>query len=376
MAEGDIIRDLLRSHIQQDDRGFRRAAESLIDHERRRNHRLLADDLERILFLAPPTNGTPTGAKRAANGRTQPPANGTLGSHRGTEPETGIPRDQGKGLPLLTVRESKVGWDQVILEAAISSELESLFNDYRKAEVLASAGLRLRNRVLFCGPPGCGKTLTAELVAGELKLPLVTVRLDAVVSSFLGETASNLRRIFDFIAAGKFVVLFDEFDALGRERDREQDHGELHRVVNALLQLIDDYSGESLIIFATNHQRMLDEALWRRFELILPFGFPKSQDRTLMLRRWFGAFSISASLTKKLVSQTDGASGSDVRWLASEVIRRVVLDGRSRIQGDDLDSALRSYGLRRATIQGIDAEAGKKRRKRTAAPAKTDEPGP
>ncbi|MEF1291003.1 AAA family ATPase, partial [Vibrio sp. M260118] len=117
----------------------------------------------------------------------------------------------------------------------------------------------------------CGKTLTAESMAYELERPLAIVRLDSLVSSFLGETAANLRKVFDFIAKHKLLVLFDEFDALGKERDDGSEHGELRRVVNAVLQMMDSYDGKSTIIAATNHEQILDSAIWRRFDEIVEF---------------------------------------------------------------------------------------------------------
>ena len=122
---------------------------------------------------------------------------------------------------------------------------------------------------MFCGPSGCGKTLTAEVIAGELGRPLTIVRTDSVVSSFLGETAANLRRVFDFVSASPLVALFDEFDALGKEREDASEHGELRLVVNAVLQMLDAYDGRSLVIAATNHEQLLDSAIWRRFEEVL-----------------------------------------------------------------------------------------------------------
>ncbi|MDF5612706.1 ATP-binding protein, partial [Vibrio parahaemolyticus] len=149
--------------------------------------------------------------------------------------------------------------------------IEDVLEEHRREDVLRSYGMVPAEKILFFGPPGCGKTLTAESMAYELERPLAIVRLDSLVSSFLGETAANLRKVFDFIAKHKLLVLFDEFDALGKERDDGSEHGELRRVVNAVLQMMDSYDGKSTIIAATNHEQILDSAIWRRFDEIVEF---------------------------------------------------------------------------------------------------------
>jgi SpoVK/Ycf46/Vps4 family AAA+-type ATPase len=162
--------------------------------------------------------------------------------------------------------------------------LENVVEEVRHWPALDAAGLPRRQRLLLQGPPGCGKTTSAEAIAAELGRPLLIVRLDAVVSSYLGETASNLRRIFEYADQAPFVVLFDEFDALGRSRDDASEHGEMKRVVTAFLQMTDRYRGPSLLLAATNHPALLDEALWRRFDEVLTFGLPTVHQLRQVLR--------------------------------------------------------------------------------------------
>ncbi len=334
MSEGRIIRELLKSHVHRDDDSFRRAAKDLIQRERSLNHRTLADDLERILC-----NGN--------NGIRLKPA-----GKPGVEWE--IPKDKDKGFPLLTVTRPDLPWDRLVLPPAAMRQLEAVADENHRRDLLLGGGLKPKQKMLFVGPPGCGKTLAASVMATALAWPLATVRLDTVVSSFLGETATNLRRIFDFIGQDCFVVLFDEFDALGKERDRGQEHGELQRVVTALLQLMDGYQGESLLIFATNHQFMLDSALWRRFDSIVSFALPKEQDRLLMLRIFFRAFGHTDEQLAVLARLTDGASGSDIEWLVTEIIRRLLLDGRRQVEKRDVEEASASYRLRVDTLSKMD----------------------
>ena len=247
MSNGKLLRQLIRSGAEGDLDAFRGVAKQVIAEERQKQHHLLANDLETILY-----------------GRSQTPSSPALRNLTAT-----IPEDRERGIPLLSVREPVRGLEDVVLSSENLSAVKEILCEHNREEVLRAHGLRPSDRVLFCGPPGCGKTLTAEVIASELGRPLAIVRTDSVVSSFLGETAANLRKVFDFVAASPMVALFDEFDALGKEREDASEHGELRRVVNAVLQMLDAYEGRSLIIAATNHEDMLDSAIWRRFEEVL-----------------------------------------------------------------------------------------------------------
>jgi SpoVK/Ycf46/Vps4 family AAA+-type ATPase len=333
MSEGRIIRDLLKTHVCRDEEGFRRAAKDLIERERSLNHRVLADDLERILVNGTNGNGIKSGGKPGIPWE--------------------IPKDKDKGYPLLNVSRPEIPWERLVLPPVAMRQLEAVADENHRRDLLLGGGLKPKQKVLFVGPPGCGKTLAASVLATALAWPLATVRLDTVVSSFLGETATNLRRIFDFIGQDRFVVLFDEFDALGKERDRGQEHGELQRVVTALLQLMDGCQGESLLVFATNHQFMLDTALWRRFDSIVPFNIPTEQDRLLMLRLFFRAFGHTDEQLAALARATDGASGSDIEWLVTEMMRKLLLDGRRQLEKRDMDEALANYRLRMETVSNM-----------------------
>jgi SpoVK/Ycf46/Vps4 family AAA+-type ATPase len=345
MSEGRLIRDLLKTHVCRDEDGFRRAAKDLIERERALNHRVLADDLERILVNG--TNGTAT----KSAGKPGIPWE--------------IPKDKDKGYPLLHVSRPEIPWERLVMPALPMSELQAVVDENHRRDILLSGGLKPKQKVLFVGPPGCGKTLAASVVSAALNWPLAVVRLDTVVSSFLGETATNLRRIFDFINQDRFVVLFDEFDALGKERDRGQEHGELQRVVTALLQLMDGYHGESLMLFATNHQFMLDSALWRRFDSIVPFELPKEQDRLLMFRLFFRSFVHSDDQLKTLARATNGASGSDVEWLTTEIMRRLMLDSRQEVEKRDTDQALARFRQRMAALSNLKSNTSGKPSTRT-----------
>lgn len=162
----------------------------------------------------------------------------------------------------------------VILSKENKDNLETFILSYKNADRLNSMGIGVSNTLLLYGPPGCGKTQCAYLIARELGLPLVIARLDSLISSYLGTTAKNIRALFDFAQKMPCVLFLDEFDAIAKARDDSNELGELKRVVNSLLQNVDAMSNDSLLIAATNHDKLLDSAVWRRFEYKLRIELP------------------------------------------------------------------------------------------------------
>lgn len=331
MASGDLLRQLFRGYAKRDDTTFRTAANAIIQEERAKNHRLLADDLEKILL-----NGSkPSGERYVANSMSE------------------IPKDRERGFPLLDLAAFTHDWNRIVLPAKITEILKQIVKENYKRDILAASGLKPKQKILFYGPPGCGKTLAAQVIAGVLGYPLITVRFDAIVSSYLGETAANLRRVFEFIERGQWVVLFDEFDAIGKDRNNAFEHGELKRVVNTLLQLMDAFRGESLLIAATNHEGLLDNAIWRRFETVVPFSLPSEQERLLLLRLFLRGFDCSHLNLKLVAHNLRDATGADIEWVTVEAARRAVLDGRYGLLKEDMDFVLASFEDRMTIIHSL-----------------------
>lgn len=332
MASGKILRQLVKAGAVGDATAFRQASEAIIQEERQKQHHLLANDLEQILY---------GGGHRQASTAT-----------RGLRER--IPMDQERGLPLLGLREPGRDLEDVVLTEENQQVIDDILEQHHRADVLRSYGLRPADKLLFCGPPGCGKTLTAEVVAAELSLPLALVRLDSVVSSYLGETAANLRKVFDFIDSTPMVALFDEFDSLGKERADASEHGELKRVVNAVLQMLDAYQGKSLIIAATNHEGMLDSAIWRRFEEVLIFSLPTREQLAQLLKIKLRGVRRDFELDdERVLALFPGMSHADVERVLRHAIKEMILKGQEFLQFRHLEKAQERELNRKRQLSGV-----------------------
>lgn len=293
------MKRLLRSYTSGDDRAFRTTADAIIEDERRKRHDLLADELEAILDEPGP-------------------------GRRPLQVSTLRPLPKGRDdLDLLDIVQPRLSLAQVVLDAATSDVVAGLLDEFRQRTALHAHGLEPRSTLIFIGPPGCGKSLTAEALAGELGLGLARVRLAAVVSSFLGETARNLEQIFAFLKTGSWVLLFDEFDMLARERGDRIDHGEVRRIVSALLQLVEDTHCDSLLIATTNHPQLLDNALWRRFDEVVSFQPPGPEERIRLLRAKLGAVRNEADLSVT-AERLSGYAHAEIEQVCEDAMRLMV----------------------------------------------------
>ncbi|MFH0879831.1 MAG: ATP-binding protein, partial [Lentisphaerota bacterium] len=264
-----------------------------------------------------------------------------------------VPTDSERGLPLLVIKEPGRNLDEVVLSEENLNALEDILEQHHRVDVLKSYGLRPADKILFCGPPGCGKTLTAEVIATELGRPLSLIRLDSVVSSYLGETASNLRKVFDFVDSEPMVALFDEFDALGKERGDTSEHGELKRVVNSVLQMLDAYQGKSLIIAATNHEGMLDTAVWRRFEEILAFAPPTHEQLIQLLKiKLRGVRREFEVDDEQVLSLFVDMSHADVERIIRRAVKEMILKGQEFLQFRHVKKAQQREQDRRQQLTG------------------------
>jgi len=317
MARADLLKKLFRYYKTNDPSGFIGAAQAIIEEERKKNHGILAEELSRILN---------NGFAKEASCQFQP-----------YQPP---PKDPDRKTPLLEIKHPDRYLRDLVLTSEQVSALKMSLREFREWDVLQSNGLTPNYKLLFCGPPGCGKTATAEAIAGELGLPLLYVRFDSVVSSLLGETSANIRKVFDYASNGTWVLFFDEFDAIGRSRDDISEHGEIKRVVNSFLQLLDNFTGKSLIIAATNFEQSLDYALWRRFDEILRFEKPSLDQITELMYGFLSRLGVSRKIIAQKAKVLLTMSHAEVERVCVDVLKECVMEGKKTCQEKDIDRAV------------------------------------
>ena len=322
MDSGSKLRKLIASYGDKEE--FLRAAEEIIEEEELKRNNLLARDLRNMLYRP----------------------NSSINSFKSLK----IPVDNERRLPLLEIKKFKKDWTDLVVTTKIRNSLESIIEENNKREILSVYGLKPKQTLLFFGPPGCGKTPTAQVLSGILGYPMVYIRFDGVISSYLGETAGNLRKIFDFIRDGRWIIFFDEFDVIGKQRDDPFEHGEMKRVVNNFLQMIDNHSSESIIICATNHQHLLDPALWRRFDDIILFDIPNKENRIKLIKRNLRSVRTTSMDYHLLADNMKGMSPADIEMVCLNAIKRNILDNKGTISMDDINKQL-SNQKKRITYQ-------------------------
>lgn len=250
---------------------------------------------------------------------------------------TALPVDQESRLDIANI-DYAPSVENIILSKSVQEMLDDFGDTIKSKDKMMSLGLEFRTTLLLYGPPGCGKTSAAKYLASELKLPLITARFDTLISSLLGNTAKNIHRIFEYAKKQPCILFLDEFDAIAKARDDSHELGELKRVVNSLLQNIDDFAQEGILIAATNHAQMLDTAVWRRFQTIVEMPAPGS-DEILRFIEEFPKVADDARITdaqwKTILKAMDGMSYSDIKDIVQNMLKKVVLKEKTEINSID-----------------------------------------
>lgn len=260
-----------------------------------------------------------------------------------------LPTDGESHLHTVDVSQPELEKESLLLSSAVAGRVHEFLANIRRFDDLARVGAAMSSRLLTYGPPGTGKTRLARYVAAHLQLPLLTVRCDTLVSSLLGQTSRNLRRVFEYSQQRPCVLFLDEFDALAGARGNERDVGELQRVVIALLQNIDAVPESTIIVAATNHDQLLDPAIWRRFSFRIPMAEPDLGLRKLLWKQYLEPFNSDALDLDNLAKISKGITGANIEQVCLDTKRAIVLANETAIDEDQL---LRRLGLNLALTAG------------------------
>jgi SpoVK/Ycf46/Vps4 family AAA+-type ATPase len=204
-------------------------------------------------------------------------------------------------------------------------------NEYRQQGKLKKHGMNNRRKILFTGPPGTGKTMTTSVLASELHLPLCTVMMDKLVTKYMGETSTKLRQIFEIITENQAAYLFDEFDAIGSERSLDNDVGEMRRVLNSFLQFIEQDESKSLIVAATNNPKLLDHALFRRFDDVLHFKLPEESEIQRLILNRLGSFASRKLSLQEIIKKSASLSHAEIARACDDAIKEAILNDSSTV---------------------------------------------
>lgn len=293
MASGDQIKALINAYKNNDDSRFKTVALQIAASEARAGHTVLAREIKEII------------EKISSNNK--------------------IIRMKNEN-QLLQCIVSEHRAQELVVSEEIRTRIERILTEYRQREKLRSFGVKNRCKILVEGVPGTGKTLTASILATELNIPLYTVQMDKLITKFMGETSVKLRQIFETIADSRAVFLFDEFDAIGADRSLDNEVGEMRRVLNSFLQFLENDNSDSIIIAATNNRKMLDQALFRRFDDVLHYDLPDDAQIQQLFNLKLGTFYTRRAITKEVREMAFGLSHAEITKVCENCIKSIILE--------------------------------------------------
>lgn len=323
-----LLKRLIKAIKLNDSQSLSQIANSIIEAERKKGHEKLADQLEELVNKTSEHSKSPNLINSAP--RFHDERNLTV-----------LPTSRRDNQPLATVLSHNILQHHMVLPPDVEERFVRVEKEYSARERLAKYNLKPRRKILLYGPPGCGKTLGAERLAWNTGLPLVKVRFDTIISSFFGESATNLRTVFEASREKPCLLLLDECDYIAKSRVVGQDVGEVPRIVNMLLMLLDEYNSEGLLVATTNLETTLDKAIFRRFDDIIEIPRPGALQIRELLRMTFSACEISEEIKwDKIVEKMNGFSAASVVAAAQNALKSRILEGSSSLMQNHLDKAI------------------------------------
>ena len=321
--KAELYKRLFKAIYTEDIVSLKKIAITIIQEERKLGHNVLADSLEKLTITEKPKY-TLFDSRRNETGLASLPKS----KRNNSQLVSYIPREQLK--------------HHMVLPESVEERLLSIEQEYAARERLRKYNLVPKRKVLLYGPPGCGKTMSAERIAWNLGLPLLKVRFDSLLSSYFGESASNLRMVFDYCKNEPVVLLLDECDFIAKSRTTTQDVGEVPRIVNMLLTLLDEYDAPGLVIATTNLKVSLDEALFRRFDDVIEMTLPGKIERKRLLEMTLSAIPTSPDINWDGISeQMDGFSAANVVLIAQRAAKISILSGGKKVYYEHFSKALK-----------------------------------
>lgn len=297
MATGEQIKALIKAHYDQDNERFKTAALRIAASETRNGHTTLGREITAMVDASKRPKGNIINLANKDN--------------------------------LFIVLFPEVRLNELVVSKGVHDKLVRTLSEYRQRDKLATYGLNCRRKLLLEGVPGTGKTMTASVMAAELGLPLFTVQIDKLITKYLGETSARLRQIFETISSNRAVYLFDEFDAIGADRSRDNEVGEMRRILNSFLQLIEADTSESLIFAATNNRRILDQALFRRFDDVLHYSLPTVNEVKRIVTRRTGAYDPIFVLSDTVAANLSQLCQADITHICGDAVKTSLLNNLS-----------------------------------------------
>jgi SpoVK/Ycf46/Vps4 family AAA+-type ATPase len=333
--KAELLKRFFRAIASSDQEAIDKLTYLVIEEERTKGHTLLADQLENITKKSQKEKLTNISKPASSLG------NATRTVTDNLQALTELPTSKRFNLPLVTIIPREKLRHHMVLPEKIEKRFCRIEREYAARDRLAHHGLRYRQKILLYGPPGCGKTLGAERLAWNTGLPLLKVRFDAMVSSFLGETASNLRLVFEDASKSPCLLFLDECDSIAKTREDSQEVGEIKRVVNTFLQILDEYQPSSgLLVAATNLNKSLDTALWRRFDDLIAVPKPGEQELEFILKETLSAIEVGSINWPRIIEQMKDFSAAQAVRVAQDAAKRAILEREELVIHEHLEEAI------------------------------------